>query len=200
MTPKPTSQPERVRVAALISGGGRTLMNLADEAAHGQLPIDIALVIASSPCPGVERARERGLRVVVEPGEIAPGRLEALLREARAEWALLCGYLKLVRIPPAFAGRVVNIHPALLPKFGGPGMYGERVHRAVLAAGEGESGCTVHLCDEEYDRGEILLQMRCRVEPGDTPESLAARVFELEKRAYPEALRRLLGVQEGTPP
>lgn len=198
--PEATNHPERVRVATLISGGGRTLVNLADEADAGRLPIEIALVIASSECPGAARARERGLPVVVEPGEIDADRLESLLRGARAEWALLCGYLKLVRIPDAFAGRVVNIHPALLPKFGGPGMYGLRVHRAVLAAGERESGCTVHLCDDVYDRGEILLQMRCRVEPGDAPETLAARVFELEKRAYPEALRRLLRVGEGALP
>lgn len=183
---------ERVRVACMISGGGRTLVNLADRADSADLPIEIALVIASGECVGVERARDRGLEVIIERGVIPTERLGELLAAARVEWLLLCGYLKLVRIPDGFAERVVNIHPALLPKFGGPGMYGDRVHRAVLEAGERESGCTVHLCDEEFDRGEIVLQHRCAVEPGDSVESLAARVFELEKRAYPEALRTLL--------
>src|SRR5690606_6846153 len=86
---------------------------------------------------------------------------------------------------------VVNIHPALLPRHGGPGMYGDRVHAAVLAAGDPESGCTVHLADGVYDAGPIVLQKRCEVLPDDTPESLAARVFELELEAYPEALRVL---------
>jgi phosphoribosylglycinamide formyltransferase-1 len=90
----------------------------------------------------------------------------------------------------AYRGRILNIHPALLPRFGGQGMYGTRVHEAVLAAGERESGATVHLVDEEYDRGAILLQRRVPVLPGDTPASLAARVLEAEHQVYPEALRR----------
>jgi phosphoribosylglycinamide formyltransferase-1 len=104
---------------------------------------------------------------------------------------VLAGYLKLVNIPPGYERRVVNIHPALLPGFGGAGMYGHRVHEAVLASGDGESGCTVHFCDEVFDRGPIILQKRCPVLPGDTPDMLAARVFDLECRAYPEALQLL---------
>jgi phosphoribosylglycinamide formyltransferase-1 len=129
------------------------------------------------------------------PGAIPAAALAAVLDEHRIDWVVLAGYLKLVDIPASYRGRVVNIHPALLPDFGGAGMHGHRVHEAVLAAGRAESGCTVHLCDEVYDRGRVILQKRCPVLPDDTPETLAARVFELEKAAYPEALAGLI---EGT--
>lgn len=183
------------RLAVLISGGGRTLLNLQDHVERGTLPARIALVIASSDSPehpGASRARERGLHVEVIPGRIPRERLGAMLRAHGIDWVVLAGYLKLVEIPEAYRGRVVNIHPALLPRHGGPGMFGERVHRAVLASGDRESGCTVHLCDDRYDTGPIVLQRRCPVLPGDTPATLAARVFEEEKEAYPEALARLI--------
>jgi phosphoribosylglycinamide formyltransferase-1 len=176
----------------MISGGGRTLVNLLDRIADGSLAARVPLVIASRECPGAERAREGGVEtVLVERGRIPATRLGSLLDEHRIDWVILAGYLHLVEIPPGFGGRVVNIHPALLPEFGGAGMHGRRVHEAVLAAGRCESGCTVHLCDAEYDGGPIVLQMRCPVRPGDTPETLAARVFGLELEAYPEALRML---------
>jgi phosphoribosylglycinamide formyltransferase 1 len=102
-------------------------------------------------------------------------------------------------IPAALEGRVLNIHPALLPRFGGPGMYGHHVHEAVLAAARSEgltqSGCTVHLCNNEYDKGQILLQRTCPILQGDTPDSLAARVFEQELVAYPQAIRDLIASQ-----
>jgi len=176
----------------MISGGGRTVLNLLDAIERRELNAAIPLVIASGPCTGVERLRARGLNVVVEPGTVPAPRLGSLLREHTIDWVVLAGYLKLVDIPPAYARRVINIHPALLPKFGGKGMHGERVHAAVLAAGERESGCTVHFCDARYDTGDVILQLRCPVMPDDTPETLAARVFELEKIAYPRALRRLI--------
>lgn len=91
-----------------------------------------------------------------------------------------------------FPDRVLNIHPSLLPKYGGKGMYGIRVHEAVLAAGDSESGCTVHLVNEVYDDGAVLVQLRCPVEPGDTPETLAARVLECEKQAFPMAINKVL--------
>lgn len=179
-------------LAVLLSGGGRTLLNLADEIDAGRLDARIALVIASRECPGAERARARGFRTEIIPGVIPAPALEQRLRDSRIAWVVLAGYLKLVDVPPAYAGRVVNIHPALLPRHGGAGMYGERVHSAVLAAGDPESGCTVHLVDEQFDHGPTILQRRCPVIPGDTPETLAARVFEQERLAYPEALRTLL--------
>lgn len=187
------------RLVVLISGGGRTLLNLADAIEQRRLDAIIPLVIASGPCPGVERAGSRALKVLIAPGRIPGDRLGALLREARADFAVLAGYLKFVEIPPGFDGRIVNIHPALLPGFGGPGMYGDRVHRAVLASGATESGCTVHVLNDEYDRGPILLQRRCPVFPEDTPATLAARVFELECEAYPTALQMLITGRTGAP-
>lgn len=187
------------RLAVLISGGGRSLLNLQDAIVAGRLHATIPLVIASRHCPGVERARARALRVVVQPGRIPQDRLTALLDQADADLVVLAGYLQLVLIPPGFEGRIVNIHPALLPAFGGPGMYGHRVHEAVLASGATESGCTVHLVDDQYDRGPILLQRRCPVLPGDTPDTLAARVFDLECQAYPTALQMLIEKRTGAP-
>jgi folate-dependent phosphoribosylglycinamide formyltransferase PurN len=180
------------RVAVLLSGGGRTLVNLLEEIRAGRLPAAVELVIASRECPGAQRARDAGLRVEVVPGVIPAERLGALLREAKIDWVVLAGYLKYVNIPPGYEGRVVNIHPALLPAHGGAGMYGDRVHEAVIRSGAAESGCTVHLVDEHYDHGPIVLQRSCPVLPGDTAHDLAARVFALECEAYPEALRRLI--------
>ena len=182
------------KLAVMLSGSGRTLLNLLDAMSTmgaGRLDASVPLVIASRECLGAERAREHGLRTIVETGEIPADRLEALLDAHGVGWVALAGYLLLVNIPPRFDGRVVNIHPALLPGFGGAGMYGLRVHRAVLDAGATESGCTVHLCDNRYDAGPIILRKTCPVEPDDTPETLAARVFELECTAYPEALQLL---------
>lgn len=180
------------RLAVLLSGGGRTLVNLLDRIADGSLAAAVPLVVASRECLGVERARERGVPDVrVIRGEVPAETLGALLREHAIDWVVLAGYLKLVRIPPGYERRVVNIHPALLPGFGGPGMYGHHVHEAVLASGARESGCTVHFCDAQFDRGPIILQKRCPIVAGDTPGSLAARVFDLECRAYPEALELL---------
>jgi phosphoribosylglycinamide formyltransferase-1 len=106
---------------------------------------------------------------------------------------VLAGYLKLVHasVVARFRGRMINVHPALLPEFGGPGMYGRRVHEAVLASGAKESGATVHFVDEEFDRGAIIAQERVPVEPGDTPETLAARVLEAEHRLLPRVVLEL---------
>lgn len=194
-----TPEPQPTRLAVMLSGGGRTLANLLDRAEAGTLPAEVALVLASRPCGGLERAKARGIPTLLLPGRIEAGTLDQHLREHRIALVVLAGYLQLVDVPPAYRGRVVNIHPALLPEFGGLGMYGDRVHRAVLEAGRAESGCTVHLVDEQYDRGPILLQRRCPVRPDDTPETLAARVFEQECVAYPEAIARL-AAEHPTPP
>ncbi len=192
-----SSRPPPPGIAVMISGGGRTLLNLDDRIRDGSLRAHINVVIASSACAGAERARVRGLPVLVIPGVIDPAVLERVLRDHAASWVVLAGYLKKVRIPAGFAGRVVNIHPALLPDFGGPGMYGERVHTAVIAAGRKVSGCTVHLCDEEYDRGPIIAQASCEVRADDDAHTLAARVFELEKSLYPRALAELFAGRGG---
>ena len=188
------------RLAVLLSGSGRTLLNLLDEIDAGRLAAEVRLVIASKECPGAERARARGLPVEVTPGVIPGERLEQALRRERIAWVVLAGYLKLVHVPQAFAGRVVNIHPALLPRHGGKGMFGHRVHEAVLDAGDTESGCTVHLVDDQYDHGATILQRRCPVLPTDTPDTLAARVFGQECLAYPEALRQLIAERGAEPP
>jgi phosphoribosylglycinamide formyltransferase 1 len=180
------------RLAVMLSGSGRTLLNLAQAIHLGKLPAQIALVVASRECLGLQRAREIGLHAILVPGDIPASDLDRLLKEHRIDWVVLAGYLRLLEIPRDYRGRVVNIHPALLPEFGGPGMYGQRVHEAVLRSGAARSGCTVHYCDEAYDTGAVILQKTCPVLPGDTPDSLAARVHALECEAYPEALRMVL--------
>lgn len=183
---------ERVpRLMVMLSGGGRSLDNLLNFIDDGSLRAQVVMVIASRDCGGVGIAGRRGVPARILSGDLSATRLGELAAEMDVDWVVLAGYLRKVAIPPALEGRVVNIHPALLPKFGGKGMYGHHVHEAVLAAGERESGCTVHLCDGEYDRGAIVLQERCPVLPTDTPDTLAARVFECERRAYPAALKRL---------
>ncbi len=182
------------RLAVFVSGTGRSLMNLVDWAPD--LPASVELVVANRPCLGEALARERGINTRVIPGDLTETELLELKTEHAIDVIVLAGYLRRVAVPLSLAGRIVNIHPALLPKFGGPGMYGWRVHSAVLKEaheqGLAESGCTVHLCDAHYDTGPILLQRTCPVLSSDTPESLAARVFEQELIAYPQALRALI--------
>jgi len=163
----------------------------------GLVPAQIALVVSPvEGSPAVDRARSFGLEVSVlapKDAEYA-GKLLDILNSTQVEWICLAGLM--TKLPPlvieAFAGRTLNIHPSLLPKFGGKGMYGKHVHEAVLAAGESESGCTVHIVTDVYDEGQILLQERCTVLPGDKAELLAARVLELELVAYPRALKMVI--------
>jgi phosphoribosylglycinamide formyltransferase-1 len=184
---------EGLRVAVLASGGGSNLQALLDAARDPAAGFSVVLIISNRARAGaLERGARAGVRTAVirEDGNDA-GRLLALLAEDRADLVVLAGYLKLV--PPAVvqahAGRMVNIHPALLPAFGGPGMYGRRVHEAVLASGARVSGPTVHLVDERYDHGRILAQWPVPVLSGDTPEGLAARVLEAEHRLLPAVVR-----------
>jgi phosphoribosylglycinamide formyltransferase-1 len=185
-----------VRIGALASGGGRTAVNIAGACARGEVPATVAVcVVTRAGSAAVDRCRAAGIAVEVVPPEPAAtfdDRVDAALRAHGAQLVCLCGYLRRFRVD-AWRGRALNIHPALLPDFGGPGMYGERVHRAVLDSGRRETGCTVHWVDEEYDRGATVLQRRCPVLPGDTPARLSERVFAEECLAYPEALRMVLG-------
>ncbi len=185
-----------VTLAVLISGSGTTLQNLIDRIADGRLQARIVRVVSSKASAfGLTRATAAGLSTAVverkqfDSVESFSAAIFAECRTSGAELVCLGGFLQLLRIPPDFAGRVLNIHPALLPAFGGKGMYGHHVHEAVLRAGVAESGCTVHLVDDEYDHGPIVLQRRVPVHSDDTPESLAARVFAAECDAYPEAIR-----------
>ena len=185
-----------IKLAVLVSGSGTTLQNLIDEIAAGTLDVEIAIVIGSRPSlVGLERAHRAGLRnVVVDRREYATcaqfsRRVFDLCAQANIDLVCLAGWLCLLEVPPEFAGRTMNIHPALLPSFGGQGMYGRKVHEAVLAHGCKVSGCTVHFVDGAYDSGPIIIQRTCPVREDDTPESLGQRVFEEEKIAYPNAIR-----------
>jgi len=186
-----------MKTAVLLSGGGRTLENLVERIAAGELPIEIPLVIATRPdAYGLERAKRHGLPTRVIDGErkLDPdaygAEVFAAVEAEGCALVVLAGFLRFLPIPERWLGRVINIHPALLPAFGGKGYYGDRVHRAVLEKGVQFTGCTVHYADNVYDNGPIIVQRCIAVNPGDTVESLAKRVFEEEKLALPEAIRR----------
>jgi phosphoribosylglycinamide formyltransferase-1 len=177
----------------LLSGSGRSLENFVLESRAGRLPGALVLAIASTPTAGgLERAARLGVPARVIEGKTAEltARVFAACDEAKADLVCLAGWLRLLRpIPESWKGRVLNIHPALLPSFAGKGFYGDRVHEAVLESGVKVTGCTVHFCDDEYDHGPIVSQRVCPVLDTDDVHSLAARVFEEEKIAYPEAVR-----------
>ncbi len=185
-----------LRLGVLFSGGGRTLQNLADHNSGGELNARIVTAISSrGDAYGLQRAVALNIPSHVVERKAFAGDVRAfsqrifdLLRRAEVELVCLAGWLSLLEIPDDFARRVINIHPALLPSFGGRGMYGHHVHEAVLAAGCKVTGCTVHFADQTYDTGPIIVQRCCPVLEGDTPDSLAARVFEQECIAYPEAV------------
>jgi formyltetrahydrofolate-dependent phosphoribosylglycinamide formyltransferase len=187
-----------LRIAVLASGGGTNLQALLDDLDQPDAPGRVALVVSNRAAAGaLSRARRAGVPTFVVPqdGEDAAGLLAALGGRGGShgtQLVVLAGYLKLV--PPAvvsaFRGRMLNIHPALLPAFGGPGMYGRRVHEAVLATGARLTGPTVHLVDEQYDRGTIVAQWPVPVKSGDTPETLAARVLAAEHRLLVAVVRR----------
>jgi phosphoribosylglycinamide formyltransferase-1 len=193
----PESRP-LLKLAVLISGSGRTLKNFLELATAGQLQVDVRLVISSSPTAG-------GLQYAIDaavPTEIFVRKnftsaqaygdaIFAACRAAGVDYVAMAGFLKLAPVPDDFAGRVVNIHPSLIPAFCGHGMYGHRVHEAVLAYGAKVTGVTVHFVDNEYDAGPIIWQQPVPVFDDDTAETLAARVFEAEKEAYPHVLQLL---------
>ncbi len=187
---------EPIRLGVMISGSGRTLVNLLSEIAAGRLAAEVAVVISSlTQVKGVQRARDAGLpleilRVKDHPDPAVYGEsIAAVLERHGVELAVQAGWTAYWRIPDRWLGRVLNIHPALLPKYGGKGFFGRHVHEAVLAAGDRESGCTVHFANNEYDAGPIILQRRVPVLPGDSADTLASRVFQQECIAYPQAIR-----------
>jgi phosphoribosylglycinamide formyltransferase 1 len=181
--------PDPIRLVTLISGGGTTLQNFIDQIAAGKLPARIAGVVSSrADAFGNERARRAGLPVTVVP-KAKPDAVWDAVRAFNPDLVCFAGWLHLLPIADDFRHRVLNIHPALLPAFGGKGMYGRRVHEAVLASGAKVSGCTVHFADDTYDTGPILVQKCVPVKEGDDPDTLAARVFQAECEAYPEAIR-----------
>ncbi len=183
-------------IGVLISGGGTTLRNLIEKIEAGELAASVRIVISSSATAGgIAIATEAGLPCEVVPRrsfDSAEGYSAALFDHVtRAGVALVVmgGFLKRLVVPGEFQHRVMNIHPALIPAFCGHGCYGRRVHEAVLQRGVKLTGCTVHFVDNEYDHGPIILQRAVPVLDGDTPQTLAARVFEQECIAYPQAIR-----------
>ena len=175
-----------MRLAVAISGRGSNLAALLAALPAGG-PAEVALVLSNRAAAGLELARERGIPALVLADPADAREWLAALAAHRADLIVLAGYLKLVPrdVVERYRGRIINIHPALLPAFGGPGMYGRRVHEAVLASGAPVSGATVHLVDEVYDRGRVLAQARVPVLPRDTPDTLAERVLEVEHRLLP---------------
>jgi phosphoribosylglycinamide formyltransferase-1 len=185
-----------VRLGVLISGGGTTLINLVECIKQGRLDAEVAVVISSrSAVAGVERAKAAGLDVKIIRTKDYPDIdefskcIERELVAAKVDLVVQAGWLCLWKIPKQYDNRVMNIHPALLPSFGGKGMWGHHVHEAVLKAGCKVSGCTIHFCTNQYDNGPIIVQRGCCVKDDDTPDTLAARVFEQECLAYPEAIQ-----------
>lgn len=185
-----------VRLGVLLSGTGRTLENLIRSVEAGELSARISVVVSSRQgVRGNEIARAAGLPLIVLPRREFPSAtafsdaVYTALDPFEVDLIVLAGFLAKLTIPARYEGRIMNIHPSLLPLFGGRGYYGERVHQAVLASGMKVSGCTVHFVDQHYDAGPIILQRCVPVLEDDTAATLAARVFEEECRLYPEAIR-----------
>lgn len=182
-------------IAILASGEGTNAERIIRHFATHPV-VKVAVVVTNKADAGVIR-RAKSLEVAVEvlpASAFREGRATEILRQYNTDFVVLAGFL--LRIPDdmltAFPQRIVNIHPSLLPKYGGKGMYGSRVHEAVLSAGETESGITIHYINERYDEGGIILQAHCPVMPDDTPDSLATRVHQLEYEHYPKVVEKLL--------
>ena len=185
-----------LKLAVLLSGAGTTLRNFLERIAAGSLDVKIQVVVSSHPrAGGLQIARDAGIpAVVVERRSFATDNefgeaVFDICRQHDPHLVAMAGFLKFAPVPADFDGRVVNIHPALIPSFCGQGFYGLKVHQAVLDYGAKVSGCTVHFVDNQYDHGPIILQRVVPVAEDDTPQTLAARVFAAECEAYPEALR-----------
>ena len=185
-----------VRIAVLLSGEGTSFENLCERIDAGEVPAEVALVIASNTkAGGLRRAERRGIPALAVPRRAFASNaafndaLHAELGNHEIDLALLLGFLSVFELRGKYDGRTINVHPALIPAFCGPGMYGHHVHEAVLAAGVKISGATVHFADDHYDTGPIILQEAVPVQDDDTPESLAARVQQVERRLVPEAIR-----------
>lgn len=188
--------PEPIRLAVLLSGGGTTLQNFLDRIDQGRLNATVVVVVASRPdAYGLVRAQNRGIPThVVERKKFKDAAsfsetINAALARHKIDLVCLAGFMVMWKMPDEYVGRVMNIHPALIPAFCGKGCYGHFVHEAVLESGVKVSGCTVHFADRRYDHGPIIVQKTVPVLDDDTPETLAARVFEKECEAYPESIQ-----------
>ncbi len=207
-SPISTALNRPIRLAVFISGGGTTLDNFVAHIDQGKLDAEISLVIASrAGCAGIEKSKNYGFLTEVvqrkdfESVEAFSKVLFDRCRENEIDLVVLGGFLSLLKIPNDFLGRVMNIHPSLIPAFCGEGYYGGRVHLAVFDRGVKVTGCTVHFADNQYDHGPIILQRTVPVHGHDTPESIAKKVFDQECIAYPEAIQLYaqgkIAIQEG---
>lgn len=183
-------------IAIFASGTGSNMFQIARKFEQSE-SISVRLVVASRASAGVlSHAAECGIEsIIFTRDDLArPELLLDALREREIDWLVLAGWLLLLptEIIDAYRGRIVNVHPSLLPEFGGRGMWGHHVHEAVIAAGRTRSGITIHLVDEHYDNGSIIAQFECEVLPDDTPQTLEARIHALEHRHYPEQIEQLI--------
>ncbi len=189
-------QKQKLRLGIMLSGGGRTMLNIDRHIRDGYINAEIAVVISSrSMVAGVDRARKIGFEPVIirkkdyDDIDSFSKKIVKTLDAANVNLVLQCGWLCLWKLPENYRNKVMNIHPSLLPCFGGKGLWGNRVHQAVLDAGCKVSGCTVHFVTNEYDAGPIIIQKVCPVCDTDTADVLSERVFELECQAYPQAVK-----------
>ncbi|MGI6479408.1 MAG: phosphoribosylglycinamide formyltransferase [Salinivirgaceae bacterium] len=187
----------QTNIAIFASGSGSNAEILVNYF-HFNPRINVSCIITNNPKAKVlKRAERLNVRAyVVDPSEMTPaGKILSIFVDEDINFIVLAGYLKLIPewIVNRFKDKIINIHPALLPKYGGKGMYGNRIHEAVIAAGEKESGITIHAIDRDYDKGKILFQTTCPVSPDDTPETLAAKIHRLEHRHYPMEIEKYIG-------
>lgn len=195
------SNKNKKRIAVLVSGGGSNLQSIIDNIEQGNLNCEISYVIADRECYGLERAEKHGIKNVLLDRKVLKEKLSDEISsvlendDEKTDYIVLAGYLSI--LSPEFikkwSRKIINIHPSLLPKFGGKGMYGMNVHRAVIEAKETESGCTIHFVDTGVDTGEIILQMKVPMLSDDTPEILQKRVLEKEHVLLIEGIKKLLG-------
>jgi phosphoribosylglycinamide formyltransferase 1 len=183
-----------IRLAVCVSGEGTTLQNLIDQIRARRLKAEVVQVVASRPRIGaIARAEAAGIPLALAnynartKTEFSTSVFEPI-RHSKADLVILAGFLALIKIPSEYKGRVLNVHPSLIPAFCGKGYYGSKVHEAVLAMGAKVTGCTIHFADDEYDNGPIIVQRPVPVQEDDTLEALAARVFKEECKALPEAI------------
>ena len=188
------------RIAVLVSGGGSNLQSIINKIEQGNLNCEISYVIADRECYGLERAEKHGIKNILLDRKVLKEKLSDEISnvlendDEKTDYIVLAGYLSI--LSPEFikkwSRKIINIHPSLLPKFGGKGMYGMNVHRAVIEAKETESGCTIHFVDTGVDTGEVILQIKVPVLSDDTPEILQKRVLEKEHILLIEGIKKLI--------
>ena len=193
------SEINKKKIAVLVSGSGSNLQSIIDNVENGNLNCEITYVIADRECYGLQRAEKYGIETLLLDRKIIDNKLaneiiDSTLEGCKTDYIVLAGYLSILteKFIKKWDKRVINIHPSLLPKFGGKGMYGIKVHEAVIKAGEKESGCTVHFVTNEIDAGEIITNVKIPVLEDDTPETLQKRVLEQEHKLLIKGIKKIL--------